>query len=120
MIRSFNHDEKKALIAIMKFIARTDGRISPQELRKFDEIAGRNNFSDFSAIFNEVDGEIRTLGDLMELAGRVRNRTHEEDILRYAFEMAIAGATINPDEVEILRMLGEKWKVNIKNLLKEQ
>jgi len=120
MIRSFNRDEKKTLIAVMKFIASSDGRISPQEIRTFNEVAERKNFDDFSELFNEVDAEVRTLDDIMVLAGKVRRKTHEYDILKLAFEMAVAGSTINPEEVEIIRMLGERWGIDITKLLNEQ
>jgi uncharacterized tellurite resistance protein B-like protein len=120
MIHSFNHDEKKALIAILKFIASSDGKISQGEIAKFNEIAEKQNFSDFSQIFDEVDAEVHTIDDLIRLADRVRLKTHEYDILKYAFEMATAGTTINPEDVEIITMLGNRWKIDIKNLLKEQ
>ncbi|HPB80629.1 MAG TPA: TerB family tellurite resistance protein [Spirochaetota bacterium] len=118
MIKSFNKDEKKALIAIMKFVASADGSITDEEIRTFNEIAEQKNFDDFQEIFTEVDTEIRTLDDIMELAKKVRKKTHEYDILRYAFEIAIAGTRVEPEEVEILRLLGKEWGVDIKSLLK--
>ncbi|HON79652.1 MAG TPA: TerB family tellurite resistance protein [Spirochaetota bacterium] len=118
MIQSFNKDEKKALIAIMKFVASADGVITGEEITTFNEIAEKKNFDDFQEIFTEVDNEVHTIEDIMELAKKVRTKTHEYDILRYAFEMAIAGTTIEPEEVEILRLLGKEWGVDIKSLLK--
>lgn len=118
MIKSFNKDEKKALIAVMKFVASADGSITDEEIRTFNEIAEQKNFDDFQEIFTEVDTEIRTLDDIMELAKKVRKKTHEYDILRYAFEIAIAGTRVEPEEVEILRLLGKEWGVDIKSLLK--
>ncbi len=120
MIRSFNRDEKKALIAIIKFIANSDGQISPQEIQTFNDIAERKIFNDFSELFNEVDAEIHSLDDIMALAGKVRSKAHEYDILKLAFEMAVAGTTINPEDVEIMQMLGELWGVDIKTLLSER
>lgn len=118
MIKSFNKDEKKALIAIMKFVASADGSITDEEIRTFNEIAEQKNFDDFQEIFTEVDTEIHTLDDIMKLAKKVRKKTHEYDILRYAFEIAIAGTRVEPEEVEILRLLGKEWGVDIKSLLK--
>lgn len=118
MIKSFNKDEKKALIAIMKFVANADGIITDDEIRTFNEIAEKKNFDDFQEIFTEVDNEVRSLDDILELAKKVRKKTHEVDILRYAFEMAIAGTRVEPEEIEILRLLGKEWGVDIKSLLK--
>ena len=118
MIKSFNKDEKKALIAIMKFVASADGVITGEEITTFNEIAEKKNFEDFQEIFTEVDTEVRSLDDIMELAKKVRKKTHEYDILRYAFEMAIAGTKVEPEEVEILKLLGKEWGVDIKSLLK--
>jgi tellurite resistance protein len=118
MIKSFNKDEKKALIAIMKFVASADGIITDEEIRTFNEIAEKKNFDDFQEIFTEVDTEIHSLDDIMELAKKVRKKNHEYDILRYAFEIAIAGTRVEPEEVEILRLLGKEWGVDIKSLLK--
>ena len=49
MIKSFSRDEKKALVAILKFIVNADGRISEGEIAKFNEIAEKKGFDlDFS------------------------------------------------------------------------
>ncbi len=118
MIKSFSKDEKKALVAILKFIVNADGRISEGEIAKFNEIAEKKGFEDFTDIFEEVDREIQTMADLKKLISMEINETHKNDILKYALEISVADATINPKESRILKSIGKAWNVDIQSILK--
>lgn len=118
MFKSFKTEEKKALVAICKFIAHSDGKITEAEIIKFNEIAEEKGFEDFSEIFQEVDREVTSLDDIKELIKKVDRQTHKNDILRIAMEIAIADATLVPEEVEIIKMIGKAWNIDIKALLK--
>jgi uncharacterized tellurite resistance protein B-like protein len=117
MIKSFSKDEKKALVAILKFIVNADGRISEGEIAKFNEIAEKKGFEDFTDIFEEVDREIHTMADLKKLISMEINETHKNDILKYALEITVADATINPKESQILKSIGKAWNVDIQSIL---
>lgn len=120
MIKSFNRDEKKALVAIMKFIANTDGQVSDGEILKFNDVAEKKGFEDFNEIFREVDREVLSMKDIGKLIRNVRKKTHEYDILRLALEIAMAGPVVNPEETKILKMMGREWGIDIKSLLEDK
>jgi uncharacterized tellurite resistance protein B-like protein len=117
MIKSFSRDEKKALVAILKFIVNADGLISEGEIAKFNEIAEKKGFEDFTNLFEEVDREIHTMADLKKMISLVINETHKNDILKYALEISVADATINPKESQILKSIGKAWNVDIQSIL---
>ena len=118
MIKSFNREEKIALVAILRFIASSDGRITEGEIEKFDQIAEKKGFEDFSEIFNEVDNEVHSIDDIKKLIKMVERDTHKYDILKYAIELSVADSNIVPEEVEILKIMGKEWNVDIKSVLK--
>jgi len=111
MIRTFNREEKMALIAIMKFIVNSEGVIADSELEKFNEIAEQKGFEDFNEIFNEVDSEVNSIDDIIRLIKKVDNDTHKKDIIRYAVDIAQADGVINESEVEILNIMGKEWNI---------
>ncbi|HNR90111.1 MAG TPA: TerB family tellurite resistance protein [Spirochaetota bacterium] len=118
MIKGFNRQEKKAIIAILKFIIHADGVIMDNEIAKFNELAERKGFEDFADVFNEVDREVRTLDDLRGVIAAVTSETHRNDILKYAVEIALADISIKPEEAQILKLVGKEWKINITALMK--
>lgn len=113
MIKSFNREEKKALVAILKFIASADGNITDEEIEKFNKIADEKGFEDFTEIFAEVDKEVHSMDDLKFLIHKVREQTHEQDILRYAVDIARSDGEIIPGEVEVLKIMGDEWDIDI-------
>ena len=118
MIKGFNRDEKKALVAILKYIVSADGRISEGEISKFNELAEKKGFEDFDDIFSEVDSEIETINDLNKLITQVTSETHKYDILKHAIEISLADATIVPEEAKIIKTLGKEWGIDVKSVLK--
>ncbi len=118
MIKGFNREEKKALVAIIKFIINTDGYVSDVEIDKINSLAEEKGFEDFNEIFREVDQEVHSMEDIKALIKTVKKETHEFDILKYAFDIATADATIDPEEIKILKIMGKEWNVDIKTLLK--
>lgn len=119
MIKDFTHDEKKALVAILKFIIAADDSISDSEIEKSQEIAEQRGFEDFQEIYAEVDREVQSLDDIRSLIKNVREKTHEMDILKLAIEMARVDAAINPEEDHILSVMGVEWNIDIHQLLEE-
>jgi tellurite resistance protein len=117
MLKNFNHEEKKALVAIVKFIIAADGEISETELAKTVDLAGRKGMEDFQEIFLEVEKEVKSMDDLKKLIHTVRKRTHEQDILKIAVDFALADVSVDPAEVEVLRLMGEEWGINVSKLL---
>ena len=103
MIKSFNHDEKKALLAIVKFLIAADGFITDAEVEKCGKLAEEKGFEDFSSIFNEVDKEIKSVDDVLALAEKVREETHEQDIIKIAIDIAEADANIIDDETSFIK-----------------
>lgn len=117
MIKEFNHDEKKALVAIIKYIIAADGKISEAEVEKTHQIAEEKGLEDFSSIFREVDNEVTSLDDVKKLIHNVREKTHEEDILRIALDITLADAAIDPAEVEIIKIMGAEWNIDVHKLV---
>lgn len=118
MIKSFDKNEKKALVAIMKFIISTHGKVTEAELEKFNEIAEQKGFEDFSEVFEQVDREVHSLDDIKKLIKTVNKDTHKYDIIKYAMEIAVSDADIEPEEYAILKLMGKEWHIDIKKLLK--
>ncbi|MCP4129397.1 MAG: TerB family tellurite resistance protein [bacterium] len=111
MINSFNRDEKKTLIAILKFMVHTEGIMSETDLETFNAVAEEKGFNDFQEIFEEVDAEIKTFDDIYELITKVTDDSHKKDIISYAVDIATADGNINPDEAYILKVMNTEWKV---------
>jgi hypothetical protein len=42
---------------------------------------------------------------------------HKNDIIRYALEISVADANINPQESQILKLVGKAWNIDIKSIL---
>ena len=118
MIKAFNRDEKKVLVAILKFIVNADGRITEGEIAKFNEIAEKKGFEDFTDIFTEVDSEIHSVDDLKKLLSLEVQETHKNDIIRFAIEISVADATIDPEESQILKSIGRAWNIDIKSIMR--
>ena len=91
--------------------------ISEAELEKCGELANRKGMEDFSEIFLEVEKEVKTFDDLKTLIHSVRKKTHENDILKLAVDFALADVQIDPAEVDVIRLMGEEWGINVKKLL---
>jgi len=117
MIKDFNHDEKKALVAIIKFIIAADGKISDSEIEKSNEVAETKGFEDFTDIYREVDREVNTIDDIKDLIHKVREETHEYDILKIAMEMAMADADIALEEDHVISIMCKEWNIDINTLL---
>lgn len=118
MIKAFNRNEKKALIAILKFIINADGKIEEAEIGKLNSIAEKKGFDDFTEIFAEVDSEIQNIEDLQKfIASNIISETHKYDILKLAFEISAIG-TIVPEEAEIIKLIGKEWNIDVPSVLK--
>lgn len=116
MIKEFNHDEKKALLAVVKFIIAADGVITDQEAEKCGKLAEEKGFEDFSSIFAEVDKEVKSVDDVLALAEKVKERAHELDILKIAIDIAEADANMIDDETGFIKKLAEKWGIAVGDL----
>ena len=116
MINSFNHDEKKALIAVVKFIIAADGVITDEEAGKCGRLAEEKGFEDFSSVFSEVDKEVKSVDDVLALAQKVKERAHELDILKIAIDIAEADANIIDDETGFIKKLADIWGIEISDL----
>ena len=110
MISTFNKDEKKALIAILKYMVNSEGIIEENELVTFMKIAEEKGFEDFHSIFNEVDSTILSLDDLTEQIKKVTDVSHQKDIIALAIDMATANGIINPGEADILSLMSKEWE----------
>ncbi len=118
MIKAFNRIEKKALIAILKFIVNADGIIEEEETAKLNSIAEEKGFDDFTEIFAEVDNEIQSFEDLQKfIISNTISQTHKYDILKLALEIAAIG-TIVPEEAKIVKIIGKEWDIDIPSVLK--
>ena len=116
MINTFNHDEKKALLAIVKFIIAADGKITEEEAERCAHLSEEKGFEDFSDIFQEVDREVNSLDDVFLLAEQVKESAHEQDILKIAIDIAEADANVIDDESGFISRLAEMWDIPINNL----
>ncbi len=116
MLTTFNKEEKKVLIALIKYIAASDGQISDADIIASDKIASQKGFEDFSTLFNEVEKEITSLDALKSKINLVKKKDHEYDIIRVAIEIAQADADINHKEVEIIKYMADEWGIDIKEI----
>lgn len=116
MIKDFNHEEKKALVAILKFVVNADGKITEAEVEKLNEVAEEKGFEDFSEIFYEVDREVHSIADIKELIKKVRSDTHEYDIVKLAVEMAMIDADLHVEELEVLKIMGKEWNIDLSSI----
>jgi len=113
MIRDFTKEEKKALIAVAKFIASQDNKLTPAELEQFSKLSEQPGFGDFHAIFRAVDKEIRTLNDLSHAINHVTRREIQEEIIAIAIAMAEADGVESPATHDTIRYLSRVWNIPI-------
>ncbi len=116
MPANFNHQEKKALLAIVKFIIDADGVISEEEAERCGKLAKEKGFEDFSAVFAEVDREVKTIDDVLVLAAKVKDTAHEQDILGIAIDIAEADANLIEAEDSFIKRLAELWGIPLNSL----
>lgn len=116
MITTFNKEEKKVLIALIKYIAASDGQISAADIKESDKIASQKGFEDFSELFTEVEKEITSLEDLKSKIDLVRKKDHEYDLIRIAIEIAQADGEINHKEVKIIKYMADAWKIDLEEI----
>jgi len=116
MLTTFNKEEKKVLIALIKYIAASDGQISDADIKESDKIASQKGFEDFSELFNEVEKEITSLDDLKSKLDLVKKKDHEYDIIRMAIEIAQADGEINHKEVEIIQYMADAWGIDLEEI----
>lgn len=115
MIKDFNRDEKKALIAVAKFIASHDAKLNEGELEKFDQLSSQEGFGDFHELFAEVDKEITSLVGLSHAINKVTNRAIQEEITEFAVTMARADGFTSPGEHDTIQYLCRVWNIVLKN-----
>jgi len=111
MLKSFNKEEKMALISILKFMINSEGKITETELTRINELAEEKGFEDFHEIFDDVDKNVHAMNDIISLIKKVKNESHKKDILRYASELAITNGSINPQEGEVIQLLKKEWNL---------
>ena len=108
------HD-KKALLAILKYIASADGRISENELAKFTKLAEEKGFEDFSGVFASVDSEVKSMNDLDKLILEV-DSSRRKEILTLALEMAESDG-VSDSEKDLINFLSRVWNIPTEELL---
>lgn len=116
MISTFNKDEKKLLVAILKLIATADHDLVEGELEVFGQVAGEKGFDDFQAVFDETDRTVKSLNDLSRLVKNVEDSEHKMDILRFAVLMARADGNMRSGETDVIRYLSRVWNIDEKTL----
>lgn len=116
MIRDFTKEEKKALIAVAKFIANQDNKLSDAELEQFTKLSEQPGFGDFHAIFKAVDKEVRTLNDLSHAVNVVVRREIQEEIVALALAMAEADGVESPATHDVVRYLCRVWDIPVENV----
>lgn len=116
MLTTFNKEEKKVLIALIKYISASDGQISDADIKESEKIASQKGFEDFSELFTEVEKEIVSLDDLKSKIDLVKKEDHEYDIIRVAIEIAQADGEINHKEIEIIKYMADSWGINLEEI----
>ena len=114
MISELDHDEKKTLLGILKFIINADGRISEGEIDRFSKLAEDKGFADFNSILNEVNKEVENLNDLSKLLNNVTAEGHREEIVQLALEMAQADGIAVDSEGDLINYVSRVWNIEIK------
>jgi uncharacterized tellurite resistance protein B-like protein len=117
MLKDFTREERKALVAIIKYMVAADGEISENEIEECQSIAATKGFEDYTELFSEVDREMDSVEDILALLPAVSDRNHEEDILRIALEIARLDTSVAPEEVEVLSILANAWNIDIQPIL---
>lgn len=116
MIRDFTKEEKKVLIAVAKFIANQDNKLSDAELQQFTKLSEQPGFGDFHTIFKAVDHEIKTLSDLSHAINAVKRREIQEEIVALAIAMAEADGVDSPATHDTVRYLCRVWNIPVENV----
>lgn len=116
MIQNFDKKDKKALLAVAKFIANQDNKLTEQETENFKNLARQKGFEDFQEIFKEVDDEVTSLNDLSSVLNAVTNRSRQKDIVSLAIEMARADGYESSEEHDTIRYLCRLWDINLEDL----
>jgi len=117
MIKSFNKEEKIALIGVIKFLINSDGLIRDEEIEKIHELSMQKGFEDFQDVFNDADRTIKSITDLQDALYRIHDNVHKKDFVKVAAEIALSDAVINYRENAMLKYLCDFWKLNIDDLL---
>jgi len=107
--------EKKALVAILKFLAHADGKLTENEIVQFQNLAEKKGFKDFRKIFKKVDSEIKTLNDFSSYVNSIFDKEKRLDILQQAIEMAGVDY-ITSEEKDIIRYLSRVWEIPVEKL----
>lgn len=116
VIQNFDKKDKKALLAVAKFIANQDNKLTEQETENFKNLARQKGFEDFQEIFKEVDDEVTSLNDLSSVLNAVTNRSRQKDIVSLAIEMARADGYESSEEHDTIRYLCRLWDINLEDL----
>jgi uncharacterized tellurite resistance protein B-like protein len=112
MIRSFNREEKLALIGLVKYLVNADGMVHEEELNRIHSLASNKGMEDFREIFNEADRLFKSFEDLKDFLFRVHNDTHKRDIVQNAVTFALSDAVMKPSENQIIDFICEFWKID--------
>ncbi|HOK02515.1 MAG TPA: TerB family tellurite resistance protein [Spirochaetota bacterium] len=118
MLEKLTHEEKKALIAIARYIVSADGIITSAELDSMNMIAEELGFDDYHDIFNEVDAEITSMEDLKKLIEDLADSKHKKTIIKLAIEISRADANIRDEEKDILVFVADAWDIDINSMMR--
>lgn len=110
-IADLTHDEKLALIGLLKAVIRADQEFSSEEADELKKIGQEMGNEVFKTVVREAILKFKTLDELKEFSQGIQRQEARELIFHYLYEMALPG-TIVPAEARVLKWLVQVWDLD--------
>lgn len=101
--------EKHALFALLRFLVRVDGTVSPDEVRALTQLAKQLGSAEFWTTMREVQQLIETPEDVVAVVERVERPEVKAWIHEILVGVAGAGGGVSEEESELLEWVVETF-----------
>jgi len=111
-IKELNHDERMALVALLKAVILAEQQVPIEEVEELQDIVEELGEDTYQSLLTEVDKRFSSEDDVRKCLASISRQDARELIYGTIMEMALAGS-VDCGESEVLGWLADAWKVKV-------
>jgi hypothetical protein len=112
-INELNHDERLALVALLKAVILAEQRVPIEEREELQCIVEELGEEPYQSLLSEVDERFSSEDDVRQCLAKISRQDARELIYGTIMEMALS-ASIDRGESEVLGWLADAWKIKVR------
>lgn len=111
-IKELNHNERLALVALIKAVIMPEEHVPIEEVEELQEIVDELGEDTYQSLLTEVEERFSSEDDVRQLLATISRQDARELIYGTIMEMALS-ESVDRVESEVLAWLADAWKIDV-------